>query len=356
MRIILAHGPANSLAIILSPEQRSIPIYKPLTSLDTDVLQQYFSTYAREIADTTKNAALCLELDHTPRQYANLADVLSFESVAVKSSAGNFGNAAQDQETLIKQFLDDEQAWSNASLREKIIASAKRYGDLRGRAKLPAELIVNNISSFYMKLFGGVFVVAPEPRNKYVILEDKAQVLPKQRSVYHMQDVKLLPKLLEDELLDVNETYYRSELEHLKNKYDALLADAFFQLKPTLDFASLSTMQRKQRLGLYADQLPKVIFELEQFTTRLTSDTKLRSSDLSRDLILLLLHPHAKVKDQTHDVLWQFLCRVQVKRLEFMDIAQLYQKDTSYFFEVFQSWSSQRQQWAENYLKARGMI
>lgn len=100
----LAHGTANSLAIILSPEQRSIPIYKPLTSLDTAVLQQYCNTYAREIADTTKNAALCLELDHTPRQYANVADVLSFESVTVKSSAGNFGNAAQEQETLIKQF------------------------------------------------------------------------------------------------------------------------------------------------------------------------------------------------------------------------------------------------------------
>ncbi len=352
----LSHGPASLLAIILSPEQRTIPIYIPLTSFDNDVLARYFEMFSSEIADITKNVCLCLELDHTPRHYAGLADVVSFESVTIKTGAGNFGSGAQAQETLIKKFLDDETAWFDRSLREQIIASAKRYGDLRGRATLPADFVVNDISSFYMNLLGGVYVIAPEPRSRYVIVEDKAELPPRQRYVFHMQDTKLLPRLLEDQLLDVSEDYYRNEPELLISKYDALLADALFQLEPTLDFARLTATQRKQRLGLYADQLPSVIFELEQFMSKLSAGAKLRSGDLSRELILLLLHPHQNVQGQARDVLWQLLCKVQVTRLEPLDIVQLYGKNPAYFFELYQDWSTQRQEWVLGYLQARGVI
>jgi hypothetical protein len=352
----LSHGPANLLAIILSPEQSTIPIYTPLSSFDDDVLRRYFETFSNEIADLTKDVCLCLELDHSPRQYSNIADVIGFESVTVKTTAGTFGSGAREQETLIKRFLDDETAWFDRSLREQIITSSKRYGDLRGRAALPAEFVVKDISSFYIKLFSGVFVISHEGNSRYVIVEDKNEMPARQRYIYHIQDTKLLPRLLEDQLLDVNESYYREKPELLRNKYDALLADALFQLEPTLDFLNLNAAQRKQRLGLYAEQLPGVLFELEQFTAKLNSGAKLHSGDLSRELILLLLHPHRDIKDQAHDVLWQFLCKVQTTRVEPVDIVQLYQRDVAYFFEKYQSWSTQRQQWAESYLKARGII
>lgn len=352
----LSHGPESLLAIILSPEQRTMPVYTPLTSFDKNVLQGYFETYSGEIADLTKNVALCLELDHTPRQYRGLADVVSFQSVTVKTTAGSFGSAAQEQQTLITKFLDDENAWFDRSLREQIIASAKRYGDLRGRAALPAPYVVNDVSSFYIAVFGGVYVISSQRNNRYVILENKAEMPARQRYVYHIQDTKLLPRLLEDQLLDVSEDYYRKEPKRLIQKYDALIADALFQLEPDLDFTKLTATQRKQRLGRYAEQLPGVIAELEQFMVKLSEGATLRSSDLSRELILTLLHPHESVRGQAHDVLWQFLCKVQSLRVEPLDIVQIYQKDVAYFFELYQGWSTQRQVWSENYLRARGII
>ncbi len=352
----LSHGPESLVAIILSPEQRTLPVYTPFTSFDKDILQRYFEQYSSHIADFTKSVALCLELDHTPRQYKTLADVMGFQSVSVKTTAGSFGSGATEQQTLITKFLDDENAWFDRALREQIIASSKRYGDLRGRASLPAPFVVNEVSSYSVNLFGGVYVIAPEPNTRYVILEDKAEVPPRQRNVYHIQDTKLLPRLLEDQLLDVNETYYRAEPKRLIQKYDALIADALFQLEPDLDFTKLTAPQRKQRLNRYVGELPSVIAELEQFMFKLSEGAKLRSDDLSRDLILVLLHPRPDLNQQAQDVLWQFLCKVQSVRVEPLDIAQLYQKDVAYFFELYQGWSSQRQVWAESYLKARNVI
>jgi hypothetical protein len=352
----LSHGPESLLAVIVSPEQRTVPVLMPLTSFDKNMLQRYFEQYSAQIADFTKSVALCLELDHTPRQYKSLADAVSFQSVTVKTSAGNFGSGASEQQTLITTFLDDENAWFDRSLREKIIASAKRYGDLRGRATLPADFVVSDVSSYHMNLFGGVYVIAPDQRSKYVILEDKAEVPSRQRYVYHIQDSKLLPRLLEDQLLDVSENYYRKEPKSLIQKYDALLADALFQLEPDLDFTKLTATQRKQRLGRYAGQLPGVIPELEGFMHKLSEGASLRSSDLSRELILTLLHPHESMQGQAREVLWQFLSKVQALRVEPLDIVQLYEKDVTYFFELYGGWSTQRQVWAESYLQARGIL
>jgi hypothetical protein len=352
----LSHGPASLLAIILSPEQRTFPVYTPLTSFDNDVLQRYFETFSSEIADLTKNVCLCLELDHTPRQYESLADVVAFESVTIKTTAGTFGSGAQEQQTLITKFLDDETAWFDRSLREQIIASSKRHGDLRGRATLPAEFVVKDISSFYIKLFSGVYVISPERGSKYVIVEDKNELPPRQRHFYHLQDKKLLSRLLEDEILALEETYYREHPELLKNKYDALFADALFQLEPDLDVGSLSTLQRKQRLGLYANVLPKVLFDLEGFVSKVTEGAKLRSEDLSSELIVLLLYPHQNLDQAAQNVVWQLLCKIQTSRVQTLDIGHIYKRDTAYFFELYQGWSTKRQQWTQAYLKARDRI
>lgn len=347
----LSYGPGQLLAIILRPEQRQLPLLNPITSFDQRVLKHYFATYTNEIADMTQRVALCLAFEPMPRQYTTVADVLGFESVTVKTNAGYLGMAAQEQERLINQFLEDEQAWADGTLRAKIIDSAKRYGDLRGRARLPSEVVFSDVSSFYTRLLGGIFVVTSGRKNRYVMLEDKAVVPPRVRHTYALQDPKLLPALLEDELLDVSEDYYRADIENLNRKYNALAADALFQIEPALNFASLSSTQRKQRLAMYTSKLPKVIFELEQFISKLQAGSKLRSRDLSRDLILFLLHPHTKLNAEAQDVMWRFLSRVQPSRLELVDIVQIYQRDIAKFFELYQGWSGQRQKWAEDYLQ-----
>jgi hypothetical protein len=120
--------------------------------------------------------------------------------------------------------------------------------------------------------------------------------------------------------------------------------------------SGLSPLQRKQRLGLYGDVLPKVLFDLERFLSKVNEGAKLRSEDLSIELILLLLYPHQNLDQAAQKVLWQLLCKIQVSRVQALDIGQLYQQDTAYFFELYQSWSTKRQQWAQDYLKARGFL
>jgi hypothetical protein len=90
--------------------------------------------------------------------------------------------------------------------------------------------------------------------------------------------------------------------------------------------------------------------------SKISTNTRVRSSEMSRELIYLLLHPHSDTQEQEREVLWQLICRAQALNVEPLDIAQLYQKDTPYFFELYQSWPGVRQDWAEGYLMARGLF
>jgi hypothetical protein len=352
----LSHGPANALAIILSPDQRDKPLYAPLTSFDKDVLQRYYAQFSSDIADITRTACLCLELNHTPPAYSGPTDVLGFASVTVTSSAGNFGSTLDEQAKLVKTFLEGDMAWFDALLRQKIISSAKQFGDLRTRAKLPPEFTVATTSSFYSKLFAGVFVLRPDDRNYYLIVREKNMMPSRQKNAFYLRDGTLLPKLLKDNLVAVDDQWYRDHPELLQNKYEALLADALFMLEPTLIFPTLTATQRKQRLDLYAGQLPRVLLEFEQFMKAVSSGASVRPNDLSAELIILLLHPHQDLPEREQEVLWRLLRQIQYVTVAPFDIAQVYQKDIAYFFELYQSWPQAKQQWAESYLRARGVV
>jgi hypothetical protein len=352
----LLHTPASSLAVILTPDQRSKPILTPWTSFDRYVLQRYFASFSKDIADITRNAFLGLELDHTPQAYNEPQDVLGFQNVTVKTSAGNFGNSLNEQTQLVKRFLEEDMAWSDASLRQKIIENAKNHGDLRTRVTLPGVFTVGGISSFYIKAFDGVFVLRPNERNYYLIVRDKGMMPSRQKNTFYLREGKLLPKLLKDNLVAVDDQWYRQQPKLLATKFDALLADALFMLEPTLVLPTLTAAQRKQRLSLYRNELPSVLLEFEQFASALIAGMSVRPNDLSAELIILLLHPHKDLPEPEQEVMWQLLCQVQLVNVEPFDIVQLYQKDMAGFFELYRSWPQAKQQWAENYLRARGIL
>jgi hypothetical protein len=352
----LSHGPARPLAIILTPDQRNKPLYAPWTSCDKYVLQSYFAQFSSDIADITRTACLCLELNHTPPAYLGPTDVLGFKSVTVKSSAGNFGSTLGEQAKLVQTFLEEDMAWFDASLRQKIISNAKQFGDLRARATLPPEFTVDGISSFYMRIFDGIFVLRPDERNYYLIVREKSMMPSRQRNTFYLRDGTLLPKLLKDNLVAVDDQWYRQQPNLLQNKYEALLAGALFMLEPTLILPTLTATQRKQRLGLYAGQLPRVLLEFEQFMKAVSSGASVRPNDLSAELIILLLHPHQDLPEREQEVLWRLLCQIQYVTVDPFDIAQVYQKDIAYFFELYQSWPQAKQQWAESYLRALGVV
>jgi hypothetical protein len=352
----LTHGLASPLAIILTPEQRSKPLLNPWTSFDRYVLQRYFASFSKDIADITRNACLGLELDHTPRVYNAPQDVLGFQSVTVKTSAGNFGSSLNEQAQLIKRFLEEDMAWSDATLRQKIIENAKNHGDLRTRVTLPAEFTVGGVSSFYIKAFDGVFVLRPDERNTYLIVREKDMMPSRQKNTFYLREGKLLPKLLKDNLVAVDDQWYRQQPKLLQTKFDALLADALFTLEPTLILPTLTAAQRKQRLSLYRSELPRVLLEFEQFASALVAGMSVRPNDLSAELIILLLHPHKDLPEPEQEVIWQLLCQVQLVNVEPFDIVQLYQKDMAGFLELYRSWPQAKQHWAENYLRARGIV
>ncbi|MGL4611370.1 MAG: DUF6638 family protein [Trueperaceae bacterium] len=352
----LSHTPASSLAIILTPEQRSKPLLSPWTSFDRYVLQRYFASFSKEIADITRSAFLCLELDHTPHHYAAVKDVLDFQAVTVKTSAGSFGRTLSAQAELVRRFLEEDTAWADASLRQEIMASAKTFGDLRTRVVLPKAFTVSDVSSFYTKTFDGIFVLRPNDGDAYLIVRGKGSMPRRKKNTFYLREDEMLSKLLKDNLVVVDDQWYKHQPKMLQQKYDALLAEALFSLEPTLILSNLTPTQRKQRLSLYRNKLPDVLLEFESFMNALVSAKSLRPEDLSAELIILLLHPHHGLPAPEQEVLWQLLCQVQLINVKPFDIAQLYQKDLPAFIKLYQGWPPVKRQWAEAYLRSRKMV
>ena len=98
----LANGDANPYAIVVTPEQKKLPVYHPHHSFDRDLLATFFAVAGRQIADLTGETGLWLDLDHLFDRYTTPDDLTMLESVIVRThSIGDFMDAAREQRALI---------------------------------------------------------------------------------------------------------------------------------------------------------------------------------------------------------------------------------------------------------------
>ena len=151
-------GEANSNAIIISPLQKDKPVHMPFHSFDRDIMTAIFAAYDKEIRDITKDSAICIHLDQEIDAYYEPFDLLRYKKLSVSFRLLNrLQEKQKEQLELVAQFQEGNN-FIDRSIHNKILESAKKYGDLRHR-KLQLEPITLDIGSFYTKAFGGIFVL-----------------------------------------------------------------------------------------------------------------------------------------------------------------------------------------------------
>ena len=338
----LSHGPANPLGIILTPNQQKASFYAPVPSFYIQLMYEYYAKFQREIADITKDTAIWLDFDQGLSRYTSPEHLLRLEAVTVHSGAGSLTEAAALQTKLVETFRDDPIAWFNPNFRQKIIESAKEHGDLRDRYLVISPARFDDIDSFYSPAFGGVFVLRPSSGNPYLIVCDRAAYdgLARKRNALYLHDGELIEQLYAENLISVDLPHYAAQPDELRRIYDYLLADLLYDDGLELDFSDLTVPQRRQRLRLI-DDVPEVLLELEYLTAKLEAGEKIRVSQLSGNLIRLLLRPTDNVNDHARDVVWKLLAR-----LEGRDISRQYEFDRERFLEAYETWPEAKQAWA----------
>lgn len=344
-RYYLSHGMAHPLAVIVTPDQRNKPVYAPFASYDRRLMKAYFDQFLPEIADVTRDTALWLDLDRQLSRFSSPRDLLLVNYVTVRSNAGRLTAAAREQRRLVDRFRNEELGWFDAELRSRIVDSARAHGDLRFRRLYIPDLKFDEVKTFYTGLFGGLFVLRHLVRSEHLLVFQDEREFEKggrDDDARLVSDPDLVGLLLEEEVVEVDLDWYRRHLDALREKHEYLTGETICGADPEVDFGALTLPQRNQRIAALGAEVPETYFELERLVVQLERGPVDRE-DLSRELLLILLHPHERFAAGgiEREAIWQLLCRLSP-----LDFVRLYVADKEAFFEAYRSWPESKKRWA----------
>ncbi|MCF8277735.1 MAG: hypothetical protein K9J17_13460 [Flavobacteriales bacterium] len=357
-RFYLSHGVANPFAIIISPDQKDCPVYMPYHTFDWEIHRRVFENYALQIEDITSLNAIWFELDQNISSYRTPQDLLMMEVVNLKFNvAGDLAAAAAEQKALVNRYMNDPRAWMNSKLREAIIESSKKHGDLRYRNLELPDFPFSNITAFYTLAFNGVFVFKKVMGGKPImIFEDDASQLSGDSGHLHvefnMKDLSFIPYLYNLDLLDSETDFFQEHIELLELQLEHMIVSAAMELDDTIPVGQMTPTQRKGLISKLekAKLLDDRYFELEKVVNKLINGGQ-EKPKISENLNQFMLQPHTRTSPEQKRVLWHLISKIQNNNpvLQFAF-------DKTAFYHDYQTWKEPMKEWAINsILKHRGI-
>ncbi len=340
----LTIGDANTNAILVSPQQENKPVYMPFHSFDRDLMTTVFAAYRKEIHDITKDSAICINFDQHIDTYYQAYDLLGYNQITISFLITNrLDEKQKEQQQLIKEFYKNNN-FIDTTLHDKIIASAKTYGDLRAR-KLQLEPIQVPIGSFYTKAFGGVFVLKDFIK-EIIVFEDEEMFKKAIRDTVH--DVLIFHKN-HDELIQVLNNHIITELKIKKAtktaRYKRIKNHVFVSVLKSIEHPVneilSNTFLYKKYLNLLDTQTRKRVMSVELYNQRKIIERDLTISEtVDKQYIKALQEPHSSLEEEHQEIVWKLLTQIAP-----IDPVHLYWYSKEDFYKNFKTWRNGYQDW-----------
>ena len=340
----LSIGEANTNAIIVSPEQKNKPVHMPSHSFDRDVLHAVFAAYEKEIRDITKDAAICLHFDQNIETFYDPFDLLRYKKIEVTFEILNgLDEKQKEQLQLIESFYEGNN-FIDRTLHKKLLNFAKTYGDLRDR-KLSLEPIVLEVSSFYTRAFGGVFLLRDFIKDIMIFEDEEAYKKAISDTDYdvilfHKDHKELVDTLVHHLILEPNfkKVIKTARYDRIKKHlFAGYLESPAHSYKEILDNHFLF----KKYLNAFDIKVQKEITGVELYHQKKIVNKTLKIADfVSLDLIKTLHQPHSSLEEEHKELIWKLLTKIAPK-----DPLHLYWYDKNHFYKAYADWESSYQDW-----------
>jgi len=345
----LNNGDANPYAIIISPLQKDKKVFNPFYSYESQIMQDIFTKYEAEIKDITKESALCVAFNKKLDVFYDSFDLLKYDSISVEFYLiNNIKEIKEEQLQLESKFLQNNN-FVDEKLHQKILSSVRKYGDLRKR-NLDLEPITFNVSSFYTKAFGGVFVfknfvqemLVYENKQTYhnAIKNENYQGL-----IFFNEDMLLLEKLNDYIVIELNSNkLLQSErYQRIKNH---IFAQLFSKTEHPMEQILDSKLLFKRYLNNLDLEGKKRVMAVERYAEILKENPKAKIEDyVPSDIIKALYQPHSSLIEDTN-LVWKLLQKTTQKDPFYMYV---YAKNT--FYKAFSNYNESYQNWIVKYIK-----
>jgi len=333
----LSHGASNPLAIILTPEQASAPVYFPFHSFDWRMMYQWFKTHKVQIQEVTKETAICLDLDEEVDHFAAPSDLLMVQEVMVRASTpSGLMDHARRQHALVHRWNTEDDVHLDEELLLALVQTAQEQGDLRKRSLIIRDFQFSDVTDFYSKKFGGAFVLRSQNSDPRIFARDMSVV--DDHTVFKA-DETALEYLLEHGYVETSINWWQDHLFRLKVIAESFLVDVLDKEEARLDYGAVSKIKRKALLQKYQSQLDEHL-EL----TRVRSSLKRgEMPEASSEIMMYLFHPSDSLSNSSREVVWQLLTYIQGGRF----VPLMYRHQKTAFVEGYaKKWKNPRRSWA----------
>lgn len=340
-------GEANSNAIIVTPAQKGKPVHMPFHSFDRDIMTAIFAAYDREIRDITKDSALCVQLDQNMDAYYEPFDLLRYKQISVSFKLLNkLDEIQKEQQELVASFYEGNN-FIDRGIHNKLLNSAKKYGDLRQR-KLNLEPITLTIKSFYTKAFGGIFVLRDFVND--IIVFETMEVFEKaikdtvhDVTLFHISHNELTSTLVNHRITDFNikKAAKTKRYQRIKKRLFVQHLESFeHPLHEVLD----STFLFKKYLNDLDKDIQKKIMSVEIYNQRKIVERDLNMEDVvDLQYTKSLLEPHSLLEEEPRELVWQLLTKIAPT-----DPLHLYWYDKEQFYKAYATWRPSYREWVIN--------
>jgi len=340
----LNNGDANPHGIIISPLQKGKPIYVPFHSFDKEMMQEVFKVHGEKIRDITRDCAICVDFDQDIDAFYEPLDILKYKKILISFHLINDLDKAQEEQLELIETFKVDNNFIDETFHEKLLASAKTYGDLRGR-NLDLNPIHFIADSFYTRAFGGIYVlrdfISPivifenEKSYKQAIKDTELDVL-----IYHIEQPELMEKLRDHVIIE-----YDLEEEIKTKRYQRVKKYIFSQhLKktqhPVKDILT-DTILFKSYLNKIDLDARKKVMSVERYLEKMEVNNQFKIGDIIDEKMFDALHsPHSSLKPKHQDLIWKLLVNVSPK-----DVLFLYWYDKEEFYNQFKTMNDSMKDW-----------
>jgi len=340
----LSHGGAVQYAILLTPDQKGKPIYQPRFSFERAVLAQLFEQTSEAIARVTKSTGIWVQIDPGLSELNQLSDMAMIKQIAVTlGDPKGFIQEAESQRELVTQFYAKSDAWTDEDLRQKLVASGQRFGDLRFALPFKSVYEFGETACFFTAQMGGVFVLRSNLETKSLLVVCDEEVATQGETgagfkVIHVQKKSLLSRLLAMGLLEIPIEWHRKNLKQLEKLREQLLVAA---ASDNIDFMKFNDAQWEHCAMENRKKLPLEYSALERLEQRLLLGEQIDVQHLTLRLRWMLARPSEGLPVSVANTVWRLIALVAP-----VSLATRFAYDKQAFFADFGSWPENRKRWA----------
>ncbi len=340
----LNNGEANPHAILITPLQKGLPIYNPFHSFDVELMKLVFRTHSKKIQDITRDSAICIDFDQNIDVFYEPLEILKYQDVEIKFHLiDNLQKAKAAQLKLIETFKKD-QNFIDENLHQKLLKSAKKYGDLRNR-NITLDSIIYTSDSFYTKAFGGIYLL----RNfitPILIFEDKEAYKEAINDttydvlMFHISQPELITQLKDHFIIECD-----LAKEVKTKRYERIKKFVFGECLKETQHPVNEILEDKMLFKSYLNKLDiknrKKVMSVERYLEKKAknSDTKIKDI-VDQELYFSLHKPHSSLRPHHQDLIWKLLINIAPK-----DVLFWYWYDKEDFYENFKNWENSKKDW-----------